>query len=152
MQLQLPMFPREATLISSCLGVYEDEGIVQYIVNGLPVYAHPAGDHNAFRYITSNFIEQKLCRKTEIERCFNVTPDSVARWHKKFVEEGVTAFFGDDARHGKAHKIIGEKRLRIQSKLDKGQSVNSIAKEEDLRESAIRYAIKAGHLKKSLEQ
>ena len=49
---------------------------------------HP-WNHNAFRYITSNFIEQKLCRKTEIERCFNVLPDSVARWHKKFVEEGV---------------------------------------------------------------
>jgi hypothetical protein len=150
MQLQLPIFPREAALISDCLGVYEKDGIVQYIVNGLPVYAHPSNDHNAFRYITSNFIDQKLCRKTEVERCFNVTPDSVARWHKKFIEEGVDAFFGDDARHGKAHKIIGEKRLRIQSKLDKGQSVNSIAKEEGLRESAIRYAIKVGHLKKSL--
>jgi hypothetical protein len=64
------------------------------------------------------------------------------------VREGGDGFFGHDARQGKAHKIIGEKRQRIQSKLDKGQSVNSIAKEEGLRESAIRYAISVGHLKK----
>jgi transposase len=150
MQLQLPIFPKEATLISSCLGVYEKDGVVQYIVNGLPVYAHPANDEHAFRYITSNFIEQKLCRKTEVERCFNVSPDSVARWHNKFVKEGVNAFFGDDARRGQSHKIVGEKRLRIQSKLDKRQSVNSIAKEEGVTESAIRYAIGAGYLKKKM--
>ena len=52
----------------------------------------------------------------------------------------------------KAHKIIGERKLRIQSKLDKGQSVNSIAKEEGIRESAIRYSIKQGYLKKKKSQ
>ena len=136
-------------MVSSCLGVYEKEGLVQYIANGLPVYAHSAVDHNSFRYITSNFIEQGLCRKSEVERCFGVTPDSITRWHKKFINEGADGFFGHDARQGgKAHKIIGEKKHRIQSKLDKGQSVNSIAKEEGLRESAIRYAINVGHLKK----
>ncbi len=41
MQLKLPLFPTGTTLISDCLGVYEKESIVQYIVNGLPVYAHP---------------------------------------------------------------------------------------------------------------
>lgn len=149
MQLQLPLFPKEATMVSVNLGVYEKDGLVQYIVNGLPVDAHPTGDHNSFRYITSKFIAQGLCRKVDVERCFGVSPDSVARWHKKFVEEGGDGFFGHDARQGKAHKINGEKRQRIQSKLDKGQSVNSIAKEEGLRESAIRYAISVGHLKKN---
>jgi hypothetical protein len=150
MQLQLPLFPRDATMISSNLGVYEKDGLVQYIVGGLPVDAHPAGDHNSFRYITSKFIVQGLCRKVDIERCFGVTPDSVARWHSKYLKEGADGFFGHDARQGKAHKIVAEKRQRIQSKLDKGQSVNSIAKEEGLRESAIRYSIKAGHLKKTI--
>ena len=148
MQLQLPLFPKEATMVSEFLGVYEKDGHVKYIVNGLPVDSHRSGDHNSFRFTTSKFIEQGLCRKADVERCFQVTPDSVARWHKKYVREGGDGFFGHDARQGKAHKIIGEKRQRIQSKLDKGQSVNSIAKEEGLRESAIRYAISVGHLKK----
>lgn len=150
MQLRLPLFPKETTFISDCLGVYEKEGLVQYILNGLPVYSHETGDYNAFRYITSNFITQGTCLKSEVERCFHVSPESVTKWHKRFVEAGGDAFFGNDARKGgKSHKITGDVRLRIQSKLDKGQSNLSIAKEEGLAESAIRYAIKVGHLKKS---
>lgn len=148
MQLQLPLFPTGCTLISDCLGVYEKDKIVQYIVNGLPVYAHCKDDLKAFRYITSNFIHQGLCRKTEVQRCFHVSEDSVQRAYKKFVGKGESGFFGDDARKGTAYKITGDCRLRIQSKLDKGQSVNSIAKQEGVRESAIRYGIKQGYLKK----
>ena len=149
MQLQLPLFPAEATLISDCVGVCEKEGIVQYIVNGLPVFAHGKDDLNAFRYITSNFIHQKLCRKVDIERCFNVSSDTVSRSYKKFVEKGESGFFGGDNHKGTAHKIIGDRKDRIQRKLDKGQSVNSIAKEEGVRESTIRYSIEHGYLKKS---
>jgi hypothetical protein len=152
MQLHLPIFPKEARLVSDRLGVYEHDGIVQYIVNGLPVYSHSKEDKNAFRFITSNFIHQGLCRKVDVERFFGVSEDSVYHSYRIFVEKGESGFFGDDARCGKAHKIIGECRQRIQSKLDKGQSVNSIAKEEGIRESAIRYAVKQGYLKKSPPQ
>jgi transposase len=136
-------------MVSDSLGVYERDNLVQYIVNGLPVYAHPKDDLNAFRYITSNFIHQGLCRKVDIERCFQVSEDSVHRNYKKFRERGEAGFFGEDARHGRAHKIVGDRRERIQKKLDRGQSVYSIAKEEGVRESAIRYQIKQGYLKKS---
>jgi len=150
MQLQLPFFPAEAKMISPCVGVYENEGLVYYIVNGLPVYTHGKDDLSAFRFITSNFITRGLCRKSEVQRCFGVSEDSVHRYWKKFKEQGEEGFFGVDKRlGGKAHKILGEKRLRIQSKLDKGQSVLSIAKEEGVRESAIRYQISQGYLKKS---
>lgn len=148
MQLRLPLFPAGTKMISDCLGVYEKDGIIQYIANGLPIYAHPKEDLNAFRYITSNFIEMKLCRKVDIQKCFHVSEDFVYRAHKKFVEQGEAGFFGQDRRHGYAHKIVGERKKRIQQKLDKGQSVNSIAKEEGIRESAIRYHLKKGTLKK----
>jgi hypothetical protein len=108
MQLQLPIFPREAQLINEHVGVYQKDNIVQYIVNGMPIYSHAKDDINAFRFITSNFIHQGLCRKVDIERFFNVSEDSVYRYHKKFKEQGEQGFFGDDARKGKAHKITGE--------------------------------------------
>lgn len=149
MQLHLPYFPKGTKMISADLGVYERDGLIQYIVNGLPVYAHPKDDLNAFRYITSNFIGQGLCRKVDIERGFGVSEDSVHRYYKKFKEEGEAGFFGKDGRQGRAHKIVGDRKDRIQQKLDKGQSVYSIAKEEGVRESAIRYQIKQGHLKKN---
>lgn len=149
MQLHFPYFPHGTTMVSNCVGVYERDGIVQYIVNGLPVYAHPKEDLHAFRFITSNFIYQGLCRKVDIERCFKVSSDSVSRYYNKFLEKGEAGFFGRDARQGKAHKIVGDRRERIQKKLDQRQSVYSIAKEEGVRESAIRYQIKQGNLKKN---
>lgn len=150
MQLNLPVYPTESTMISAHLGVYEKGGIVQYIANGLPIHSHKKDDLNTFRYITSNFIVQGLCKKRQVVRCFQVSESSVHRWYKKLVEEGESAFYSPDSRHGRPHKIIGALRTRIQNKLDKGQSVNSIAKEEGIRESAIRYQIKQGFLKKSL--
>lgn len=149
MQLRLPLFPAGITLISDCLGVYTKDGLVQYIVNGLPVYGHPADDLQSFRFITSNFIHQGLCRKTEVERCFGVSEDSVYRAYKKFMAKGEAGFFGVDGRKGTAYKLTGELRLRIQGRLDKGQSNNSIAKQEGVAESAIRYGLKQGYLKKS---
>jgi hypothetical protein len=88
MQLHLPIFPKDARLINEHVGVHEHENIVQYIVNGMPIYSHAKDDLNAFRFITSNFIEQGLCRKVDIERFFNISEDSVYRYHKKFKEQG----------------------------------------------------------------
>lgn len=150
MQLLLPIFPLQTTLITPSVGVYERDGIIQYLVNGLPVYSHGKDDNDSFRFITSNFIFQGLCRKVDIERAFGVSEDSVSRAYKKFQTKGEAGFFGPDARHGKAHKIVGERRERIQSKLNKGQSVYSIAKQEGVQESAIRYGIKQGYLKKTV--
>ena len=152
MQLQQPLFPISTTFVSNCLGVYEKDGQVQYMVNGLPVYSHGKDDLQSFRYITSNFIHEKLCRKTEVQRCFHVREDSVFRAKKKFVKQGAEVFFGSDNRKGTPHKIIGEKKQQIQNKLDKWQSVNSIAKQEGGRESAIRYHLQQGYLKKSPQQ
>lgn len=149
MQLQLPLFPRECKMISSSVGVYEKDGLVQYIVNGLPVFSHGNEDLQAFRYITSNLIHQGLCKGTEVERCFCISPDSVGRSLKKYRAQGEEAFFSWENRQGHSYKIRGEVLASIQKKLDKGQSVNSIAKEHKISEGAIRHSVKQGYLKKS---
>jgi hypothetical protein len=148
MQLRLPFFPKEATMVSSCLGVYERDGIVQYIVNGLPVYSHAADNTGSFRFITSNFIDKKLCRKSEVERCFGVTESSVQRWYNVYIREGEAGFFRTDGRKGVPVKRLGSRLERIQGKLDAGQSGNSIAVEEGISEGTIRSWRKQGYLKK----
>ena len=148
MQLLLPIFPRECKMISSVLGVYEHDAIVQYVVNGLPVFSHGIDALQDFLYITSNFISQGICTRTEVERCFFVSTDSISRGLKKFNKEGASAFFSGEKRHGHSHKLHGNVLEGIQKKLDTMQSVNSIAKESKLTEGAIRYAINKGYLKK----
>lgn len=150
MQLQLPLFSPDAIMISSCIGYYSRDGIVQYIVNGLPVYAHGEDDLNSFRFIVSNFIEQGLCSKAEIQRAFHVSEDSIYRYHKLYKEKGADGFFGERPRAKKrCHKVVGQTKEKIQKFLDKGESVNSIAKRIGISEGTIRYQIKQGLLKKN---
>ncbi len=92
MQLHLPLFPRDAQLINDNVGVYEKDGLVQYIVNGAPVYSHAKDDINAFRFITSNFIREGLCRKVDSEKFFGVSEDSIYRYYKKFLAQGEQGF------------------------------------------------------------
>lgn len=148
MQLQLPLFPCDTKLISSCLGVYKKDDIVQYIANGLPVFSYLEDDLQSFRYITSNFIIQGLCRQSEVASCFCIPIDSIKRSVKKLRESGEPAFFSTENRHGHCHKIRGAVLISIQKKLDAGLSVNATALSEGLSEGSIRYAITKGYLKK----
>src|SRR6266542_2687628 len=130
MQLQLPFFPEGTHMISDRLGFYVKANIVQYIINGLPAYAHSKSDHQSFRFITSNFIDMGLCTQAEVQRAFHVSITNV----------------------GRAYKILGERKECIQKKLDEGKSISSIAREEGIAEGSIRYHIKQGSLKKSPQQ
>lgn len=149
MQLQLPIFSRETKLISDCVGYYTKDGIVQYIVNGLPVFAHGEDDINSFRYIVSNFIDQGLCKRIEVHRAFHVSDDSIYRYFKLYKDKGADGFFGERARSKRrCHKVVGAMSERIQKQIDEGRSINSIAKEVGISEGTIRYQIQQGYLKK----
>ena len=119
MQLQLPFFPEGTHMISDELGFYVKDNIVQYIINGLPAYAHSKSDHQSFRFITSNFIDMGLCTQAQVQRAFHVSITNVSRAYKLFKEKGSEGFFGADRRHGNAHKILGERKERIQKKLER---------------------------------
>lgn len=149
MQLTLPIFPSGSTLISGCLGVMGRDKSVQYIVNGLPVYQHSEEDLDSFRFAISNFIARGLCKKVDVMRAFHVSESFVQRACKKLEIEREAGFFSKDNRKGSNHVIVESMRQRIQDLLDKGKSVNAIAKQFKLNESTIRYQIKQGYLKKS---
>ena len=147
-QLLLPLFPPDTTLITPTLGVAQHNGLVTYFLSGMPIYSHGANELHKFRFTTSNFLLQGLCKNVDIVRVFHVSTDSVRRWKKRLSEEGEEAFFKEENRHGRSHKLLPDMLNRIQLKLDKGRSVNSIAKGEHISEGSIRYSISLGRLKK----
>ncbi|MBU0488678.1 MAG: hypothetical protein KKA07_10810 [Bacteroidetes bacterium] len=149
-QLLLPIFPRDTRMITMTLGVREYEGTVYYLHSGVPIYSHESDDLTKFRYVTSNLLIQGLCNNQDIADAFHVSIDSVRRWKRKLTEEGDGAFFKEESRHGRSHKLLPNVLDRIQGKLDVGRSSYSIAKEEGISEGSIRYAIKLGRLKKNL--
>lgn len=148
MQILLPLFPPELTLITPTLGFEEKNGFVYYFHSGAAIYTHPKSNLKAFHYITSNFVERGLCTRRDIADAFNVSYDSVKKNVLQFKKERENAFFGKDARHGHSYKLVGETIERVQAKLETGQSNLSIAEDEDISEGAIRAAIKRGALKK----
>lgn len=148
MQLLLPIFPEEVKLITPTLGVFARDGIVNYLHCGVPIYSHAADDLNSFRYITSNFVMQGLCKKVEISRCFGISYDSVKRNAKRLSEQGERAFFGGDHRGGACYKLLPAVLDRMQQQLDAGVSNSDIARQEGVTEGAVRYAIKQGKIKK----
>jgi transposase len=149
-QLLLPLFPADTQQLTPVLGVREQKGYVYYLLSGLPIYSHHKEDHLRFRYITSHLLLQGLCKNQDVVDLFHVSGDSVRRWKKKLSEEGESGFFGSpDGRHGHSSKLFPEVRERIQSEIDKGKSVYSIAKVEGISEGSIRYWINKGELKKN---
>jgi hypothetical protein len=147
-QLLLPLFQPGTRMITPTLGVIKKDETITYFLSGMPIYSHQENELNKFRYTTSNFIVRGLCRAADIQRTFHVSIDSIRRWKKKFEEQGDEVFFNEDKRHGNSHKLLPDILNRIQIELDKGRSVNSIAKDENISEGSIRYALNLGRLKK----
>jgi len=149
MQLLLPIFPKEAKLITPSLAVYEQKGEVYYMLSGMPIFTHEITDHQQFRYITSNLVHRGLCRQVDIVNTFHVSRDSVKRYLRKFDREGLAGFVEKDGRHGRSYKMTPDRLVRIQKRLNKGESNSSIARQEGISEGSIRYMLKQGKLKKS---
>jgi hypothetical protein len=148
MQLLLPIFPNETHLITASLGVFRLDGMVFYLHCGVPIFTHSEEDIDSFRYITSNLILRGLCRKIEICKVFGVSYDSVNRYVNKLKKNGDKSFFTDETRHGHAYKLLPSVLEKAQKAIDAGKSNCSVARELNVSEGALRYALKTGKLKK----
>jgi hypothetical protein len=151
MQLMLPIFPVSTAMITNSLGVYRKDGLVTYLHCGVPIFSHAEEDYKSFRYITSKFILQGLCKLIDISDCFHVSYDSVKRYVNKLEKDGDAGFFGRDGRHGSCYKMVPGVIERIQKGLDSGKSNSEVAREAEVTEGAIRYALKKGVLKKTVD-
>ena len=84
LQLLLPLFPIEATLINNLVGVQKRDETVYYFNGSMPIFKHIESDIDSFRYITSQLIINGVCKQKEIVNCFGVSDISVKRWVKRY--------------------------------------------------------------------
>lgn len=84
LQILLPLFPVEATMINSLIGVQKKEETVYYFNGSMPIFKHIESDIDSFRYITSQLIINGVCKQKEIVNCFGVSDISVKRWVKRY--------------------------------------------------------------------
>jgi DNA-binding CsgD family transcriptional regulator len=150
MQTILPIYPAKTEFINATLGICQEDEIVTYISNALPIYSHASNDYKSFRFITAKLVLLGRCSQKEIADCFHVSYDSVKRSVRRLKETGESGFFTQDNRHGNAYKLLPDKLTRMQHAIDNGKSNCEIARTENISEGSVRYAIKKGLLKKNL--
>jgi len=150
--MQLPIFPSQTQLLSATWGVFQKEDSVYYLHNGSPVYTHHKDDINTYRYVTATLIVQNSCRASDLSRVFGVNARNFQRYAARLRESGADAFFNPVDNRGKCHKMTPDKLAEAQQYLDVGYSQLKTAKVLDVSESAIRYHLRKGTLKKKINR
>lgn len=148
MQQILPLFPDNLKMVNYQVGFKQMDDFVHYFVNGMPVYCHEKADKNGYRFVLATLVNNKFCSITELSEALGVNKKNVERYAKALREKGMSHFFNRKETRGQCHKFTAEKITEAQRLLDLGHSQQGTAKTIGVSESAIRYHIKAGTLKK----
>ena len=148
MQQILPIFPSDTKMINYRVGFHQIDDFVHYLINGMPVYCHAKGDKNGYRYVMATLIRQNFCTIKELSEALGVPRKNIERYAKALKEKGMAHFFNRKETRGQCHKFTPEKMKDAQELLDGGYSQQGTAKAIGVSESAIRYHIRAGGLKK----
>lgn len=148
MQQILPIFPDETRMINYQVGFKQIDNFVHYFVNGMPVYCHEKEDKNGYRFVLATLVNHNFCSIKEMSEALGVPRKNIERYAKALREKGMAHFFNRKETRGQCYKLTPEKIKDAQEFLDDGYSQQGTAKTIGVSESAIRYHIKSGRLKK----
>ncbi|MDR2971443.1 MAG: hypothetical protein LBU83_05890 [Bacteroidales bacterium] len=151
MQTVLPFFPENTKLINSCVGFFEKDGTVYYLLYGNPIYCHAKNDVNGFRFALANLVRNERCTIRELSDALGVPRKNIERYAKSYREHGAGYFFGRTETRGQCYKMTPEKLSAIQLDLDSGASIYRSALNHNVSEAAISYHIKKDKLKKKTQ-
>lgn len=146
-QLQLPIFPAGATLITPEIGFECAEGKVVYVYGHLPVFQHEEKDLTSFRLFTSQLIINGTVGQADIVRAFHVTAISVKRYVKKYRKSGMQGFFAPQRRRA-GGVLTGEVIEKAQALLDEGKGLSEIGHALDVLPDTLQKAIQSKRLRR----
>ena len=148
MQQILPIFPKDTKMVNYQVGFKQMDDFIHYFVNGMPVYCHEKEDKNGYRFVLATLVNNNFCSIRELSEALGVNKKNVERYAKDLRDKGMSHFFNRKETRGQCHKFTPEKIKEAQRLLNLGRSQYGTAKDIGVSESAIRYHIKAGTLKK----
>lgn len=148
MQRILPIFPDETKMVNNQVGFRQIDDFIHYFVNGMPVYCHEKDDKNGYRFVLATLVNNKFCQIKELSEALGVPRKNIERYAKALKEKGMAHFFNRKETRGQCHKFTPEKIKQAQELLDNGESQLKTAKKVGVSESAVRYHLKSGKLKK----
>jgi len=149
MQTQLPLFSENTKMINHTLGFFKKDNFVYYLHNGNPIYCHHEDEKTSYRYILGSMTFNGLCTCSELSKALGINVKNVQRYKKAIEEKGASWFFNREDNRGQCYKFTKAKLAEAQDMLSNNYSSYSIAKKLDVSESAVRYHIQKGNLKKN---
>jgi len=148
MQQILPLFSKDIKMVNYQVGFKQEDDFVHYLVNGMPVYCHALDEKNGYRFVLATLVNNKFCSIKELSEALGVNKKNVERYAKDLRGKGMAHFINRKETRGQCHKFTPEKIKEAQRLLDQGYSQYGTAKAIGVSESAIRYHLKTGTLKK----
>jgi transposase-like protein len=147
-QVQLPIFPRGVTHITSEVAFQCEEGQVCYFNGHLPIFVHEENDVATFRLFSSQLVINGNATQTQIARAFGVPLVTVKRYVKLYREGGTKAFFAP-AKKRSASKLSVGVCQQVQELLDQGLEVPEVGRRLGILPNTLHKAIRSGRLQRS---
>lgn len=146
-QMLLPIFSSELTLINRKIGFQKRDGYIYYFNGMMPIFSHHEDDLSSFRFITAQMAVLGNATQAEIVRAFGISTISMKRYVKRYRERGPSGFFEKPRSRGP--NVLTKAVLEnVQSYLDQGIEVPTIAKKLELKADTLNKAIRNGRLHK----
>jgi hypothetical protein len=152
MQLSLPIFPESTVLVNHQFGIKREGDFVYYMLNGKTIYCHEKDDHDTYRFTLACIIKNELCTKAELSKALGINRKNLDRYCNAYKEKGADCFFNREDNRGQCYRFTEDKHTTAQELLNSGLLPAQVAKRIGVSESAIRYHLKSGDLKKNLMQ
>jgi transposase-like protein len=146
-QVQLPIFPRGVTPITSEIAFQCEEGKVCYFNGHLPVFVHEQDDLATFRLFSSQLVINGNATQVQIARAFGVPLVTVKRYVRLYRESGTAAFFAP-AKKRSASKLSPVVCQQAQAFLDQGLEVPEVGRRLGILPNTLHKAIRAGRLRR----
>ena len=100
----LPLIPTGATAINDILSVVRQEKTWTYFLSTYPIYSHREEEHQCFRSIIAQLIDNGTCKQCEVVSAFGISKKCGLRAVKQLREHGVKSFF--EPRKGRGSGVV----------------------------------------------
>ena len=145
----LPLIPPGATAINEMVSVVRQEKTWTYFLSTYPIYSHPEDDHQCFRSIIAQLINNGSCKQCEVVGAFGISKKCAIRAVKQIRERGIKSFFEPRKSKRSGAVLTPEVLSSAQNLLNEQLSRKEVAEELGVKLDTLKKAIHDGRLQES---
>ncbi len=142
----LPLIPMGATAINDIVSVVRQEKTWTYFLSTYPIYSHPEDDHQCFRSIIAQLIDNGTCKQCDVVSAFGISKKCALRAVKQLRVNGVKSFFEPRKGRRSGAVLTPEVLSSAQNLLKEQLSRKEVAEELGIKLDTLKKAIHDGRL------